>query len=157
MVTIGNPYGLFDINDQPSASVGVVSALNRDFERDSDGRLYSDMIQTDAAINPGNSGGALVNPNGELIGINSAISSKTGYYEGYGFAVPSNLARKVVEDIKQFGLVQRGFLGVETLYLSDQRQVANYNQQRKTNLKAGEGVYIINVSEIGRASCRVRV
>ena len=109
------------------------------------------FIQTDAAINPGNSGGALVDPSGELIGINSAISSKTGYYEGYGFAVPSNLARKVVEDIKKYGLVQRGFLGVVPLDLSDQRQVAAYNQQKKTNLKSGNGVYLIEVAEKGGA------
>jgi S1-C subfamily serine protease len=82
----------------------------------------------------------LVNTNGDLIGINSAISSNTGYYEGYGFAVPANLAKKVVEDIKKFGLVQRGFLGVGSLDLSDEDQVAIYNSQNKTNIKAGSGI-----------------
>jgi S1-C subfamily serine protease len=82
----------------------------------------------------------LVNTNGDLIGINSAISSNTGYYEGYGFAVPANLAKKVVEDIKKFGLVQRGFLGVGSLDLSDEDQVAIYNSQNKTNIKPGSGI-----------------
>ena len=148
VLAVGNPMGL-----NSTVTAGIVSAKGRsiDLLSQQSRTPIESFIQTDAAINPGNSGGALVNPSGELIGINSAISSKTGYYEGYGFAVPSNLARKVVEDIKQFGLVQRGFLGVETLDLSDSRQVANYNQQKKTNLKAGEGVYIINVSEKGGA------
>lgn len=148
VLAVGNPMGL-----NSTVTAGIVSAKGRsiDLLSQQSRTPIESFIQTDAAINPGNSGGALVNPSGELIGINSAISSKTGYYEGYGFAVPSNLARKVVEDIKQFGLVQRGFLGVETLDLSDQRQVANYNQQRKTNLKAGEGVYVIGVSEKGGA------
>src|SRR5690606_5039782 len=104
------------------------------------------FIQTDAAINPGNSGGALVNPNGDLIGINSAISSTNGYYQGYGFAVPSNIARKIVEDIKKYGLVQRGFLGVNSLDLSNDQQVAQYNQQFKTNLKTGNGIYVTEVT-----------
>ena len=104
------------------------------------------FLQTDAAINPGNSGGALVNANGDLIGINSAISSTNGYYQGYGFAVPSNLARKIVEDIKKFGIVQRGFLGVGVIDLSDEQQIAAYNRQEKTNIKSGSGVYIRSVS-----------
>ena len=70
------------------------------------------FIQTDAAINPGNSGGALVNTKGELIGINSAIASQTGSYEGYGFAIPINLAKKVLNDIQKYGSVKRGYLGV---------------------------------------------
>jgi S1-C subfamily serine protease len=92
-----------------------------------------------------------VNTNGDLIGINSAISSNTGYYEGYGFAVPSNLAKKVVEDIKKFGLVQRGFLGIVPLDLSNENQVQYYNQQEKTNIKANSGIYIISVSDNGGA------
>jgi serine protease Do len=104
------------------------------------------FLQTDAAINPGNSGGALVNTNGDLIGINSAISSNTGYYEGYGFAVPANLAHKVVEDLKKYGLVQRGFLGVNSLDLSNEMQVAGYNQEKKTNIKAGTGIYVVGVT-----------
>lgn len=148
VLAVGNPMGL-----NSTVTAGIISAKGRSIDllsQQSRSPIES-FIQTDAAINPGNSGGALVNPNGELIGINSAISSKTGYYEGYGFAVPSNLARKVVEDIKQFGLVQRGFLGVFPLDLSDERGVAAYNQQKKTNLKSGIGVYLIDVAENGGA------
>lgn len=148
VLAVGNPMGL-----NSTVTAGIVSAKGRSIDllsQQSRSPIES-FIQTDAAINPGNSGGALVNPNGELIGINSAISSKTGYYEGYGFAVPSNLARKVVEDIKKFGLVQRGFLGVVPLDLSDLRQVTAYNQQKKTNLKSGEGVYLIEVAAKGGA------
>lgn len=148
VLAVGNPMGL-----NSTVTAGIVSAKGRsiDLLSQQSRTPIESFIQTDAAINPGNSGGALVDPNGELIGINSAISSKTGYYEGYGFAVPSNLARKVVEDIKKYGLVQRGFLGVVPLDLSDTRQVAAYNQQSKTNIKAGEGVYLIEVAEKGGA------
>ena len=89
----------------------------------------------------------MVNINGDLIGINSAISSSSGYYEGYGFAVPSNLAKKVVEDIKKFGLVQRGFLGIGSLDLSNDLQVKTYNQRNKTNLKSEGGIYVTEVSK----------
>ena len=148
VLAVGNPMGL-----NSTVTAGIVSAKGRsiDLLSQQSRTPIESFIQTDAAINPGNSGGALVNPNGELIGINSAISSKTGYYEGYGFAVPSNLARKVVEDIKKFGLVQRGFLGVKSLDLSDTRQVSIYNQQNKTNIKSGDGVYLIEVVDKGGA------
>ena len=148
VLAVGNPMGL-----NSTVTAGIVSAKGRsiDLLSQQSRTPIESFIQTDAAINPGNSGGALVNTNGELIGINSAISSKTGYYEGYGFAVPANLARKVVEDIKQFGFVQRGFLGVVPLDLADQRQVNNYNQQKKTNIKTGEGVYLVDVSANGGA------
>ena len=148
VLAVGNPMGL-----NSTVTAGIISAKGRSIDllsQQSRSPIES-FIQTDAAINPGNSGGALVDPNGELIGINSAISSKTGYYEGYGFAVPSNLARKVVEDIKKYGLVQRGFLGVTPLDLADDRAVASYNQQKKTNLKTGDGVYLIEVAEKGGA------
>ncbi len=148
VLAVGNPLGL-----NSTVTAGIVSAKGRsiDLLSQQSRTPIESFIQTDAAINPGNSGGALVNTNGELIGINSAIQSNTGYYAGYGFAVPANLARKVVEDIKEFGLVQRGFLGVVPLDLSDQRQVNSYNQQKKTNLKTGNGVYIAEVSSNGGA------
>ncbi len=93
----------------------------------------------------------MVDINGNLIGINSAISSNTGYYEGYGFAVPANLARKVVEDIKKFGLVQRAFLGIGYLDLSNERDVMAYNMQKNTKLKSGSGIYVTQISENGGA------
>jgi len=103
VLAVGNPFNLTS-----TVTAGIISAKSRDLS----GRNSQSFIQTDAAVNPGNSGGALVNINGELIGINTAISSQTGNYIGYSFAVPSNIARKVVEDIMEFGNVQNGILGV---------------------------------------------
>ena len=144
VLAVGNPLGL-----NSTVTAGIISAKGRSIDllsRQSTTPIES-FIQTDAAINQGNSGGALVDTNGTLIGINSAIASGTGYYAGYGFAVPSNLARKVIEDIKKFGMVQRGFLGVSTLDLSNEDQVAYYNRENKTNLKSGSGVLITSISE----------
>jgi len=141
VLAVGNPLGL-----NSTVTAGIISAKGRGIgilsTQGKAANPIESFIQTDAAINPGNSGGALVNTNGDLIGINSAIQSTTGYYQGYGFAVPSNLARKIVEDIKKFGIVQRGFLGVQSLDLSNDMQVAAYNREKKTNIKAGSGVYV---------------
>ena len=104
VLAVGNPYNLTS-----TVTAGIVSAKARNLEN---GGLQS-FIQTDAAVNPGNSGGALVNTRGELIGINTMISSPTGSYAGYSFAIPSNITRKIIEDIMEFGNVQRGILGVE--------------------------------------------
>ncbi|WP_292008422.1 trypsin-like peptidase domain-containing protein [Chryseobacterium sp.] len=146
VLAVGNPLGL-----NSTVTAGIVSAKGRGIGiLGSQGKATNPIesfIQTDAAINPGNSGGALVNANGDLIGINSAIQSTTGYYQGYGFAIPSNLARKIVEDIKKFGMVQRGFLGVNSLDLSDDQGVAAYNKQFKTNIKVGSGVYVTSVAD----------
>lgn len=144
VLAIGNPLGL-----NSTVTAGIISAKGRsiDLLSQQSKTPIESFIQTDAVINRGNSGGALININGDLIGINSAISSSSGYYEGYGFAVPSNLARKVVEDIKKFGIVQRGFLGVSNLDLSDEMLIRQYNQQYKTNIKPGIGMYVINVAD----------
>ena len=103
VLAIGNPFQL-----SQTVTLGIISALGRTNVGIS---AYEDFIQTDAAINPGNSGGALVNSRGELVGINTAIFSQSGGYQGIGFAVPSNLARKVVTDLTQFGEVRRGSIG----------------------------------------------
>jgi Do/DeqQ family serine protease len=103
VIAVGNPYQL-----SQSVSLGIVSALGRSGMGIS---AYEDFIQTDAAINPGNSGGALVNARGELIGINTAIYSQSGGYQGIGFAVPSNLARRIIDDLRQFKEVRRGSIG----------------------------------------------
>lgn len=107
VMAVGNPFNL-----NSTATAGIVSAKGRNINILRDRSAIESFIQTDAAINPGNSGGALVNLSGELIGINTAIASPTGSYSGYGFAVPANLMRKVVEDLLQYGTVQRGYLGV---------------------------------------------
>ncbi|WP_031429060.1 trypsin-like peptidase domain-containing protein [Flavimarina sp. Hel_I_48] len=111
VLAVGNPFNLTS-----TVTAGIISAKARDLGEFSGNP--SSFIQTDAAINPGNSGGALVNINGELIGINTAITSQTGSYVGYAFAVPSNLARKIVEDIMEYGNVQRGILGVSGTQLN---------------------------------------
>ena len=103
VLAIGNPFQL-----NQTVTLGIVSAIGRHNVGIS---AYEDFIQTDAAINPGNSGGALINARGELVGINTAIFSQSGGYQGIGFAVPSNLARRVVSDLQQFGTVQRGSVG----------------------------------------------
>jgi Do/DeqQ family serine protease len=103
VMAIGNPYQLNE-----TVTLGIVSALGRANVGISQ---YEDFIQTDAAINPGNSGGALVNGRGELIGINTAIFTQSGGYQGIGFAVPSNLARRIVDDLVRHGQVQRGSIG----------------------------------------------
>lgn len=101
VLAVGNPFNLTS-----TVTAGIVSAKARNL-----GRSQS-FIQTDAAVNPGNSGGALVNTNGDLVGINTAITSQTGSYVGYSFAVPSNIAKKVVQDILEYGNVQKGFMGI---------------------------------------------
>ena len=144
VLAVGNPFNLTS-----TVTAGIVSAKARNINLLSD-RSREDIvpiesfIQTDAAVNPGNSGGALVNTKGELIGINTAIASHTGSYAGYSFAVPVNLMKKVMEDIIDFGIVQRGYLGV---------QIADISQELKEDKKLPnlEGVYIAGVVENGSA------
>jgi serine protease Do len=104
VMAVGNPFSL-----NQTVTLGIVSALGR---ANVGITQYEDFIQTDAAINPGNSGGALINSRGELVGINTAIFSQSGGYQGIGFAVPSNLVRRVVDDLKKFGQVRRGSIGL---------------------------------------------
>jgi Do/DeqQ family serine protease len=104
VLAIGNPFSL-----SSSVTLGIVSATRRSLQGQLAG--YEDFIQTDAAINPGNSGGALINARGELVGINTAIFSRSGGYEGIGFAVPSNLARRVMDSLMKYGEVRRGSIG----------------------------------------------
>ena len=103
VLAVGNPYNLTS-----TVTAGIVSAKGRDLQGNS---ATDSFIQTDAAVNPGNSGGALVNTRGEFVGINTAISSKTGSYIGYSFAVPSNIAKKIIDDILEFGKVQEAIIG----------------------------------------------
>ena len=131
VLAVGNPYNLTS-----TVTAGIVSAKARNLDTNG----IQSFIQTDAAVNPGNSGGALVNNNGELIGINTMISSQTGSYVGYSFAVPSNITRKIIEDIMEFGKVQRGILGVEIAELN-----GNVSKELGTNLT--EGVYVKKVNK----------
>jgi len=127
VLAVGNPYNLTS-----TVTAGIVSAKGRDLEGNTN---IESFIQTDAAVNPGNSGGALVNARGELIGINTAISSKTGAFVGYSFAVPSNIAKKVVEDLMEYGNVQKALIGIQY-------------DPKEDNL---EGVKILAISEGGGA------
>ena len=131
VLAVGNPFNLTS-----TVTAGIISAKSRDLS----GVNSQSFIQTDAAVNPGNSGGALVNTNGELIGINTAITSQTGSYIGYSFAVPSNIARKVVEDIMEFGNVQNGILGVTGGEL-------NSKSAEQLEVNDTEGFYVSDVEE----------
>ena len=116
VLAVGNPFNLTS-----TVTAGIISAKSRSL--DPTGRTTQSYIQTDAAVNPGNSGGALINTNGELIGINTAIQTQTGSYVGYSFAVPSNIAKKVIEDILEYGTVQYGFLGVTGVSLDSKTSI----------------------------------
>lgn len=139
VLAVGNPFSL-----NSTVTAGIVSAKARNININKDKFAVESFIQTDAAINPGNSGGALVNLNGDLIGINTAIASKTGTYNGYGFAVPSNIVSKVVEDLLNFGVVQRGMLGVNIATL-------NYQIANEKDIDLKQGVYVANVQKDGAA------
>ena len=143
VVAVGNPMNLTS-----TVTAGIVSAKGRSIELlRSEDNLYAieNFIQTDAAINPGNSGGALVNTRGELIGINTAIASQTGSYTGYGFAVPVNLVKKVMDDLLKFGKVQRGVLGVAI-------QEITQELAEKEGIKGLNGVLVQDVTEAGSAA-----
>jgi S1-C subfamily serine protease len=139
VLAIGNPFRL-----RSTVTAGIVSALSRQVEIIEDALSIESFIQTDAAINTGNSGGALVNLRGELVGINTAIASRSGSYQGYGFAVPSNLALKVATDIIELGEAQRGLLGVT---------IASVNNAIAEELSLEEvaGVLVVGVVETSDA------
>ena len=115
VLAVGNPFNLTS-----TVTAGIVSAKARNLSILGEGTSVESFIQTDAAVNPGNSGGALVNTKGELVGINAAIASHTGSYEGYSFAIPSNIVRKVVDDLLLYGTTQRGYLGVQIAELTQE-------------------------------------
>ncbi|MCB0504110.1 MAG: trypsin-like peptidase domain-containing protein [Cyclobacteriaceae bacterium] len=137
VIAVGNPFNLTS-----TVTAGIISAKARNIGilRDENNLQIESFLQTDAVVNPGNSGGALIDINGRLIGINSAIASPTGSYAGYAFAVPVNLVKKVADDLLEFGVVQRGLLGIRindvTAELSD-----------REDLSVVQGVYVFEVNE----------
>jgi len=135
VLAVGNPFNLTS-----TVTAGIVSAKGRNINIVDNQFPIESFIQTDAAINPGNSGGALVNLEGKLIGINTAIASNTGSYNGYGFAIPSNIVNKIVKDFIEFGRVQRGFTG---LTIED----IDFKLQEKQNINLDYGVYVNDVIE----------
>lgn len=140
VLAVGNPFNLTS-----TVTAGIVSAKSRSIGIMSGQMPMESFIQTDAAVNPGNSGGALVNSRGELVGINTAIASRTGSYSGYSFAIPASIVHKVVEDLRKFGEVQRALLGVTIKTVDDELA-------KSLKLKKVEGVYINEISEDGAAS-----
>jgi Do/DeqQ family serine protease len=166
VLAIGNPFQL-----NQTVTLGIVSALGRSLG----GNLatYEDFIQTDAAINPGNSGGALINARGELIGINTAIFSETGGYQGIGFAVPSNLARHVMDDLQKYGEVQRGTIpGIQITNLTTQiaeelgapntrgalvNQISPRSDAYAAGLRAGDIILAFNGRTVEDASALMRI
>jgi serine protease Do len=139
VLAVGNPFNLTS-----TVTAGIVSARARNLRINADQYSIESFIQTDAAVNPGNSGGALVNQQGNLVGINTAIASRTGSFAGYSFAVPVSIVKKVVEDLKEFGMVQRALLGVS---ISDiDAKLAN-----EKGFASMEGVFVASVTESGAA------
>jgi Do/DeqQ family serine protease len=139
VLAVGNPFNLTS-----TVTAGIISAKARNIKiLGAEGAIES-FLQTDAVVNPGNSGGALVNTRGELVGVNAAIASNTGSYTGYSFAIPANLVKKVVEDLAKFGEVQRGYIGITPVEITD--ELATEKQ-----LSEIRGVYIYGVAEKGGA------
>lgn len=139
VLAVGNPFNLTS-----TVTAGIVSAKGRSLNLLNEEFAIESFIQTDAAVNPGNSGGALINTAGQLIGINTAIASETGSFSGYSFAIPVNIVRKVMEDLREFGEVQRGIIGV---------QIQNINSQiaEKYNLETLEGALVTGTIQGGAA------
>jgi serine protease Do len=139
VLAVGNPFNLTS-----TVTAGIVSAKARNIGILPDQYKIESFIQTDAAVNPGNSGGALVNTRGELVGINSAIASNTGSYTGYSFAIPVNIVKKVVDDLVEYGNVQRGFIGISIRDIDS--KLAN-----EKGLPETKGVYVAGLTEGGAA------
>ena len=139
VIAIGNPYNL-----RSTITAGIVSAKGRSMPATGEEFKIESFIQTDAAVNPGNSGGALVTTRGELVGINTAIATRTGSYTGYSFAVPSSIAKKVVEDLIDFGSVQRALLGISM-------QEIDGDLAKEEGLEGTNGIYIAEVVRDGAA------
>jgi len=135
VLAIGNPYNLTS-----TVTAGIVSAKARSIDILNDNMAIESFIQTDAAVNPGNSGGALVNTQGQLVGINAAIASRTGAYSGYSFAIPVSIVKKVVDDIREFGSVQRAILGVTVTEVTTETA-------KKYNIDRIEGVIVRGLRE----------
>jgi len=140
VLAVGNPFNLTS-----TVTAGIVSAKGRNLNLLNNIFPIESFIQTDAAINPGNSGGALVNIEGDLVGINTAILSRTGAYNGYGFAIPANIVQKVIRDLKEYGAVQKAFFGADVIDL-------DAKIQEKAKLSSLQGVYVSSIASYGPAN-----
>ncbi|MFC1558144.1 S1C family serine protease [candidate division KSB1 bacterium] len=141
-IALGNPFGLFDYNNNPSVTVGVISAIDRDFAVGRDKRVYQDMIQTDASINPGNSGGPVVNSDAEVIGMNTFIFTGNQYSHGsigLGFAIPINKVKKIIDDLEKYGKIDRSVYNGMHFY-----DINRYLMQI-LDLKTNKGIVVAGV------------
>ncbi len=143
-IAVGNPYGFLIKDSKPTVTVGVISAVNRDFAPKEDGKIYKNMIQTDTAINPGNSGGPLVNVLGEVIGINSFIFSESGGSIGLGFAIPINTVKKISKELIKYGKIREIHFGFKIQNITP--LIASY-----FHLKSSEGVIVVQIEKKGPA------
>ena len=143
-IALGNPLGLFDVNNKPTATAGIISGINMDFGLKEAGHVYQDMIQTDASINPGNSGGPLVNALGEVIGISTFIMTWSNHSSGsigIGFSIPINRVKNVVEDLKKYGKVERSYTtGIHV-------QSIDKIMQKYLGLPSSKGVIVTDVEK----------
>ena len=151
VLAVGNPFNLTS-----TVTAGIVSAKGRNINIVNNQFPIESFIQTDAAINPGNSGGALVNLEGDLVGVNTAIASKTGSYVGYGFAIPSNIVMKTIDDLREYGEVQRGFVGVDVVDIDGDigeklgsngvliKRITGTNDEAAKKLEVGDVISKIN-------------
>lgn len=176
VVALGNPLGLFNVSNAATATVGIVSGISMDFGQKKSGRVYQNMIQTDASINPGNSGGALVNAIGEIIGINTFIMTGGSYSDGsigIGFAIPINLVMEIIDDLKYDGEIQRNYnTGIQVQNLDRMmRKYLNISEDYgvivtkveqessgfKAGLKIGDIILKVDNKEIKSASDIIRI
>ncbi len=140
MLAVGNPFDLTS-----TVTAGIISAKSRDINIIRKGAPIESFIQTDAAVNPGNSGGALVDVNGRLIGINSAIATPTGVFAGYSFAIPVNLAKRIADDLVKYGKFKRAYLGVDIATMDS-------NLANELNIPYSQGVWVKALDPQGSAA-----
>ena len=167
VIALGNPFGLFNVNYKPTATIGIISGYHLDFGRQHSGRVYQNMLQTDASINTGNSGGPLVNSSGEVIGINTFIFTGSNYSEGsigIGFAIPINRVKSIVSELKKHGKVDRTFktglsvqnidsflaryLGLSSTSGVIVTEVKRGSSARQAGIKVGDVIIKVNDKEI---------
>ena len=175
-IALGNPLGLFDVNNKPTATAGIISGINMDFGLKEAGHVYQDMIQTDASINPGNSGGPLVNALGEVIGISTFIMTGSNHSSGsigIGFSIPINRVKNVVEDLKKYGKVERSYttgihvqsidkimqkyLGLPSSKGAIVTDVEKYSSGEKAGLQIGDVILRVDNQMINSANDILRV
>ena len=176
VVALGNPLGLFDISNKPTATIGIVSGIGLDFGQKESGKVYQNMLQTDASINSGNSGGPLINVLGDVIGINTFIMTNSNYQEGsigIGFAIPINTVQLIVSELKKYGTIERDFitgLHVQKIDRNMQRILEIDNRTgliitdidkdssgEKSGLAIGDVILTVNENSIGSVSDVIKV